>query len=98
VEPKHAHRQNQRRIHFRRITPAQLQKAFDDIGLTILRFAWLSGAREDRVRKWLTGHEDIPPYVPVLLAVLTVPGALVVAERVAQSLTESHDVGRPGDG
>ena len=46
-----------------RMTARELSKAMNALGLTARKLARISGARADRVEKWLRGEEDIPVYV-----------------------------------
>lgn len=76
-----------------RMMPAQLSKALDDLGLTMREFCRVTGTGTKTVERWLTDEKDIPQWVPVTLALLTLPGALQIARTVAQHFNKegSHD-------
>ncbi|KMO21415.1 hypothetical protein [Methylobacterium platani] len=58
----------------RRLSATQLQEALRVGGLDLEMLATLLSTRVERVRSWLSGQEDIPVYLDVLLATLRVPG------------------------
>ena len=39
-------------------------------GMSLQGFARYTGANERTVRRWATGDQDIPPWVPVMLTLL----------------------------
>ena len=50
-------------------------------------FARITGSNPKSVARWRKGQQDIPPWVPVLLAVLLDdPGNVVVARRAAAAM------------
>jgi uncharacterized protein (DUF488 family) len=80
------------------MTPAMLSAGLDETGLSMRQFARLTGAREDRVQKWLEGKEDIPPFVYCVLTMATIPAALAKALAVIDKVcTNQHREGRNAD-
>jgi hypothetical protein len=69
------------RYKYNRMTPKDFSGDLNSLGLSAGQFSRLSGARYERVLKWLDGQEDIPPHVPVMLALLELPGAMAQAQR-----------------
>lgn len=67
-----------------RMSPAQFSKGLDDNGLTMREFCRITGTGPKTAQRWLDDEKDIPPWVPVTLALLTLPGALTMARTVAQ--------------
>ena len=67
-----------------RMMPEQFSKALDDLVLTMREFNRLTGTNTKTTERWLSDEKDIPPWVPVFLAMLTIPGALQMARTVAQ--------------
>ncbi len=75
-----------RRIEYTRMTPSDLSDDLKELGITLAEFCTITGHRYDRVLKWLKegdGGEDIPPHIPVLMALLKLPGAIDVAREQA---------------
>lgn len=70
------------RYKYNRMTPQDMSADLNGLGLSAGQFSRLSGARHERVLKWLDGKEEIPPHVPVLLALLELPGAMIKAQTV----------------
>ena len=84
---------NMRRYHYRRMTPAELSAALDRLGLTVGQFSRIIGARyngpdDSTVQKWLSGKQEAPAYLPVLLALLALPGGVERARAVAETYIE----------
>jgi hypothetical protein len=71
--------------------PADLSEDLERIGLTADGFAKLTGTKRERVLVWLKGKDDVPPWVPVLTALLALPGALEKAQEVAAFYLEEED-------
>ncbi|MDZ7823090.1 MAG: hypothetical protein U5K75_02970 [Ahrensia sp.] len=71
------------RYKYHRMTAASFSDALDSLGLSAGQFSRLCGARHERVIKWLDGLEDIPPHIPVMLALLKLPGATALAKKTA---------------
>ncbi len=70
-----------------RMTKQQFSAALDEVRLTPEEFSWGTGSNEVRVNRWLKGEEDIPPWVTVLCAVLTLPGARGMFVNVARQFS-----------
>jgi hypothetical protein len=70
------------------MTAVEFQAALDHLGINVADFAFISGAREDRVERWKRGEEDIAGFVGPYCATLTMPGALDIAFRTAQYYCE----------
>lgn len=77
----------------RRLTPEQLRDALRDIGISRDDLALVLGTRTERVAKWVYGEEDIPLYFDVLLALMTLPGALDLIEDVMMRREGGSDNG-----
>lgn len=71
-----------------RMLPAQFSKALQDLGLTMREFCRITGTNWKTAERWLSDEKDIPQWVPVFLAMLTLPGALEMARRVSQHLNK----------
>lgn len=69
-----------------KMTAAQFRRALDQLHLTEGRFGRLYGTTPKRVRSWVTGVEDIPHAALLMLSLLTLPGAVDMAERVTDSV------------
>ena len=61
------------RYTFARMTPGDLSRDLHQIGISAGQFARLGVAGDKRIKEWLEGKEDIPPWVPVR-ALPSVPG------------------------
>ncbi|MGE3307752.1 MAG: hypothetical protein AB7I52_17485 [Rhizobiaceae bacterium] len=79
-----------KRYQYARMTPADFGADLNALKLTANDFARISGARYERVEKWLRGQEDIPPHVPVLTALLGLPGGIAKALQVVQFYVEKE--------
>ncbi len=55
-----------RRYVYDRITHEELSRRLTVMGLSARDLARASGALEDRVMKWLSGAENIPPHIDLL--------------------------------
>lgn len=87
-----------RRYTYRRMDPGDLSAALDGLGLSVGQFSRLIGARyvgpdDSTVRKWLEGKQDIPAYMPVLIALLQRPGAVEIARKVIEKYLETNSEG-----
>lgn len=79
----------------RRMTAEQFADGLDAVGLTVEAFAWISGADPRRAARWWSGDDaDIAPYVPLVLALLTLPGGPDMATKVARALTQPAEADR----
>ena len=79
---------NLRQSAYRRLTPEQFAAALEELGLTTEGFAWLTGSNARRVSLWRRGEEDIPPWVPLVCTLLTLPGAKAVVKDVTRHMTQ----------
>lgn len=75
-----------KRYEYDRMTAAQFRQALEQVGLSEGRFARLYGTVPKRVRSWAAGEEDIPHAALVMLSLMTMPGAVEMAERVTDSV------------
>lgn len=75
-----------KRYEYERMTAEQFRQALEQVGLSEGRFARLFGTIPKRVRSWAAGEEDIPHAALVMLALMTMPGAVDMAERVTDSV------------
>jgi len=83
------------RYTYRRMTPAEIRKAFDALGVTIGQFSRVIGARyngpmDSTVQKWLDGTQDAPTYLPALLALMSRPGGVELARAAAELYIEEE--------
>lgn len=77
---------------YRRMTPEQLRSALKEFGMPDgYKFARLYGADARRVRRWISGEEDPPHSVTLVLGLMTLPGGLQLAERIFQEMNVSVD-------
>lgn len=67
---------------YHRMSPAELSAGLNALSLTRRRFSRICGARTDKIQGWLAGELDIPPHIPVLVALLHLPHALDTAKAV----------------
>jgi hypothetical protein len=73
------------------MSPRQFADALQLIGLKADSFAWLTGSNEKRVRRWLSGEEpEIPPWVTLVCALLTLPGARDLAMDVVRKFSTTQ--------
>ena len=72
-----------KRYSFTRMSPEQFRQACFQLGLPKDTFCFVTGANPRSYESWNKGEADIPQWVPVLLAMLTVPGARSIALRTA---------------
>lgn len=79
------------RYQYLRMEPVDLSDDLNKIGITAGQFSRISGARYERVKKWIDGKEDIPPFVPVLCALLKLPGALAAAKATVDFYIEKTE-------
>ena len=75
-----------KRYEYERMTAAQFRQALEQVGLSEGRFARLYGTIPKRIRSWAAGEEDIPHAALVMLSLMTMPGAVDMAERVTDSV------------
>lgn len=71
-----------------RMTPEQFSQALNQLGLTVREFCRIFGTGVKTVERWLADEKDIPGWVPVSLALMTMPGAPDLARSVAQHFSE----------
>jgi hypothetical protein len=69
---------------FERMTGAEFSAALNYCKLTVNEFRRLTGASPKKATEWLAGSEDIPPWVPVFLAMGAYPEALQAARDEAE--------------
>lgn len=72
-----------RRFEYAPITGKKFRGALGNLGMKSQTFARITGAKLDTVKKWLHDGQTIPPWVPLVLELLTLPGALSLARQVA---------------
>jgi hypothetical protein len=73
---------------YRRISPADLSRALDDLGLSAGQFARLLGCQRRRVMWWLEGRPDkepAPHYVAWIVELLKLPGAMAIARQITDA-------------
>lgn len=79
-----------------RMEPEDFSADLEEIGLDTGGFAEITGSNRMKVINWLRDpshkrFEDIPAWVPVMTALLKMPGALDVAWRTAAFYAEPAD-------
>jgi hypothetical protein len=75
------------------MTPSDLSDDLKELDISLAEFCTITGHRYERVLKWLKEKdgEDIPPHIPVLMALLKLPGALAVAREQAAFYIAKED-------
>jgi len=84
-------KQHQRRYRYRKMTPEEFCAALALLELDVAAIAYVTGAREDRVERWKRGEEDIPTYVPMFCAGLTIQEAQAIMFRTADHYYEEGE-------
>lgn len=79
-----------RRYSYDRMTPEQFSAALNQLHLTMRQFCRLSGKSEAKAERWLSGDEDIPHDVTVMLTMATVPDALERARAVTDAMVRER--------
>jgi hypothetical protein len=74
------------RFDYRRLEPETFNQALETVGISAREFAKITGANHRRVGEWLSGDNDIPPWVSPFMALMTLPGALDMARKVAAEI------------
>ena len=85
-----------RRFIYRRMTGAEIVAALDRLQMPPLAFARVFGMDPRRLSRTLSGEPgyDAPPWIPVALALLALPGALGLARQIAaEYITEDRQTG-----
>lgn len=72
-----------RRFEYASMTGKKFRGALGNLGMKSQTFARITGVRPTKVSKWIKGELTIPPWVPLVLELLTLPGALSLARQVA---------------
>jgi hypothetical protein len=72
------------------MTKEEFNAALDQLDMRVSDFALVSTVREDRIERWRRGEEDIPGFVPALCGLLTLPGAVAMATRIAHHYREDR--------
>lgn len=83
------------KVSYRRMSASQLSEGMDQIGLSASGLARLIGSRYSRVKGWLEGTESVPHYVALAMTLMTIPGAVPLAEKLCAHLEISRE---PEDG
>lgn len=76
------------------MTPEQFSLGLREHQLTLREFCRLTGTNIKTAERWLSDEKDIPHWVPVFLALLTLPGALQMARTVAQHFNKETTDGK----
>ena len=84
-------KQHQRRYRYRKMDPVEFQAALAHLAMTVAEFSYVTGAREDRVERWKRGEEDIPTYVPMFCAGMTIAEAAEIMFRTADHYYEEGE-------
>jgi DNA-binding transcriptional regulator YiaG len=70
-----------------RMEAHELKAALEQLNLSTVYFAKISGSNPRKVDEWLAGQVDIPHHILVLLTVFaTVPGALKAAHDITNQV------------
>lgn len=80
-----------KRYRYRRMTGEAFGEALNDLDMTLNDFSRISGSSYKRARKWIDVQEDIPPHVPVLIALMALPGGKERALQTALSYVITED-------
>lgn len=76
-----------KRFEYDRMTGEEFAEALADIDMKPETFARLFGQNADRVKKWADGREDVPTWVPPVVAMLAnCPGTVPEARATAAQL------------
>lgn len=89
-----------RRFTYTRISAAQFQQGLNDLGMPDgYKFARLSGFGPTKVRRWIGGQEDVQHAATLILALLSLPGAMEMAEALFEKMAtrEPDPVGPIGE-
>lgn len=82
------------RFTYRRLTPDELRIELHRARISHRTFARLTGADIRTVSRWLKGGQgnDIPPWVPLVLTLLTLHGGIARAKLVARMMIERDEM------
>jgi hypothetical protein len=73
-----------RRFEYQRMTGDEFRRSMDAISLSVNTFSRIFGFNPKRIHSWLEGNDNIPPWVPVVMAILgSNPMAIVAARQEA---------------
>ena len=76
------------RFTYARLTPAQIEQALADLGLSARGLAKLGGWESRTVSRWLSGESEPPHNAALALTLLTMPGALEKARALANMMIQ----------
>lgn len=71
------------------MTGGQLSVAFQQVGWTPDQFCAVTNVARRRVMAWIHDGDDIPMWVPVFMAAMTVTEAKSLAQRAQQFILQS---------
>jgi len=82
------------RFTYRRLTPGEFRAELRRADIKHRTFARLTGADIRTVGRWLKGGpgNDIPPWVPLVLTLLTLHGGIARARLVARVMIERDEM------
>lgn len=75
-----------KRFTHRHTTVDELRRGLSRIDMSHKAFARAFGVNQDTVTDWAYGRRDVPPWVAVVLDLLTLPNALGLARQVAAEM------------
>lgn len=75
-----------RMYEYDRMEAHELKAAFEQLGLSTVFFAKVTGSNPRKVDEWLAGQVDIPHHILVRLSLLTLPGAVEMARAVTDQV------------
>jgi len=79
------------RYRYVKLTPDQFRAGLLEAGIPLERFCKLTGTDRRRAQRYITGVEDIPPWVGSYLAMLTRPDARAIAHAYADAYATLAD-------
>lgn len=83
------------RYQYDRMNPRQLSDALNHLGLTMSQFCKHTGYSERKMEYWLKGEEPIPATMPVMVALMLLPGGLERAIEVSNHFIIKDEQGHP---
>ena len=82
-----------RQKHYTRLSGERFNLALAQLQISNGWFAWVTGSNRQRVRDWLKGREDIPPWVTLVVCLLNLPGGISMAREVTRQFSLAPEPG-----
>jgi hypothetical protein len=70
-----------RRFEYVRLTGPEFARALDQIGMVPNAFARIFGFEPKRIHNWIDGEDNIPYWVPIVLAIFTGNPSMIINAR-----------------